>query len=531
VVTSLYSGIGMSHHLPTAQTTGNSSTGNRCAGNNSTGNRCAGNNSTGNSSTGNNSTSNSTATNDSTTTNDSTANGSSSNRSNSNLTLNSNEMSSCLGSGLGLLADLSGNLVGHGLAHLPWDSGASLSGDSEGNLPGNLGACLPGNAVAHLLGDGVADLLWHAVANLLGDGVALLLGNVVADLLGHAVAHLLGDIVADGLGNGPGGVNALGLGNLGALGAGDVAGLLDWLLVADTLGGSLAPGGTSDTNDTSEVWFGISLTLPDSAPWSPHSSQSMDTSKGSSTGNNTSSNSTTSNDTTANNTTADNTTADNTTADSSTTNNTTSNHIALNSNQSSPGLGTVLGDNVSALINDGSINNWDGFSDAVLASGGGALLVGDLLDNVSADLLGFSVADLLRFGVAHFLGHGVADLFGHGVADLLVDGVADLLLDSVANLLVNGFADVVEFSLELGLGDCLAHLFRDGGTLLGGGHIVDGPADGCGHSHSGAPGSNKTSSMPCLGIGLWLAQGQWCDEGKNNQKLIHCDAELETNFH
>merc|ERR1712055_1254690 len=239
-----------------------------------------------------------------------------------------------------LVANLSGNLVGHSLAHLPWDIPAGLSGDLERHLPGNLAALL----------------LWHAVALLLGDAVALLLGNVVADLLGHAVAHLLRNIIAYGLGYGSGSVNALGLRDLGAPWAGNQAGLLDWPLVADTLDLSLTPWGTSE-DGTSKMWLGISLTFAEMSE-SPHSSQSMDTSKGCSTSNRLNSN------------------------------------IALNSNQSSPGLSTVLGGDVCALVNKGCINNWVRFSNAVLASGCGTLLVRNLLDNISADLLRLIVADL-----------------------------------------------------------------------------------------------------------------------------------------
>merc|ERR1712168_1350069 len=393
--------------------------------------------------------------------------------------LNSNQNSGGgVGSGFGLVANLSGNLVGNSLAHLPWDGGASLSGHLEGHLLGDSVACLLGNIVALLL--------WHAVALLLGDTVALLLGHVIAHLLWHAVAHLLGDIIADGLGNSPGGVNALGLGNLGALWARNQTGLLDGLLVADTLGMGHTPASTSKDLTSEKTWLGISITLAKmSMSESPHASQSMDTSKGSSTGDSTSGNSTTRN-------------------------NATSNNIALNSNQSSPGLSAGLGGDVMALFNDGSINNLVRFSDAVLASGGSTLLVGHLLDNVFANLLGFSVADLLRFGVAFFLCHGVANLFGHGVADLLLGGVAALLIDSVADLFVTGFADVVELSLELGLGDSFAHLLWDGSTLLGGGHIVDSLTVGSGLSNSWgsngwgncSPGNGRgTQSQPAISSG------------------------------
>jgi len=453
----------------------------------------------------------------SSTSNGSTCNGSTSNDSTSNglngdLTLNSNENSGgSVGGGFCLVANLSGNLVGHSLAHLPWDGGASLSGDLEGHLLGNLGALLPGDGVACLLGDIVALLLWHAVALLLGDAVALLLGHIVAHLLWHAVAHLLGDIIADGLGNSPGGVDALGLGNLGALWARNQTGLLDGLLVADTLGMGHTPAGTSKDLTSEKTWLSISITLAKmSMSESPHSSQSMDTSKGSSTGDSTSSNSTSGDNTSSDSTSSNSTMGDSTTGDNTTRNHTTSNNIALNSNQSSPGLSAGLGGDVMALFNDGSINNLVRFSDAVLASGGSTLLVGHLLDNVFADLLGFSVAYLLRFGVAFFLGHGVANLFGHGVADLLLDGVADLLIDSVADLVVPGFADVVELSLELGLGDSFAHLLWDGSTLLGGGHIVDSLTDGSGHSDSWgsngwgncSPGNGRgTQSQPAISSG------------------------------
>jgi len=42
---------------------------------------------------------------------------------------------------------------------------------------------------------------------------------------------------------------------------------------------------------------------------------------------------------------------------------------------------------------------------------------------------------------------------------------------------------------------------------------------------------SRVTAVAGLGISVWLTQGQWCNEGKNNQKLIHFDAEFETNFH
>merc|ERR1719228_500921 len=153
------------------------------------------------------------------------------------------------------------------------------------------------------------------------------------------------------------------------------------------------PAGTSKDLTSEKTWLGISITLAKmSMSESPHSSQSMDTSKGSSTGDSTSSNSTSGDNTSSDSTSSDSTSSDSTSSDSTmgdsttgnntTRNHTTSNNIALNSNQSSPGLSAGLGGDVMALFNDGSINNLMRFSDAVLASGGGALLVGHLLDNV-----------------------------------------------------------------------------------------------------------------------------------------------------
>merc|ERR1712121_420721 len=129
------------------------------------------------------------------------------------------------------------------------------------------------------------------------------------------------------------------------------------------------------------MWLGISLTLAEMSE-SPQSSQSMDTSKGCSASKSSTSN--------------------------GTSNNRLNGNIALNSNQSSPGLSTVLGGDVCALVTKGYINNWVRFCNAVLANGCGTLLVRNLLDNISADLLRLSVADLLRFGVTHFFGHSVA---------------------------------------------------------------------------------------------------------------------------
>merc|ERR1712121_479103 len=209
------------------------------------------------------------------------------------------------------------------------------------------------------------------------------------------------------------------------------------------------PASTSKDLTSEKTWLSISITLAKmSMSESPHASQSMDTSKGSSTGDSTSSDSTSGDNTSSDSTSSNSTMGDSTTGNNTTRNHTTSNNIALNSNQCSPGLSAGLGGDVMALFNDGSINN------------------------------------LVRFSDALFLGHSVANLFGHGVADLLLDGVADLLVDSVADLVVPGFADVVELSLELGLGDSFAHLLWDGSTLLGGGHIVDSLTDGSGHSNS-----------------------------------------------
>merc|ERR1719249_585893 len=107
--------------------------------------------------------------------------------------------------------------------------------------------------------------------------MAFLLGDIVADGLGDSMAFLLGDIVADGLGDSPGGVNALGLWDLGAPWAGHQAGLLDWPLVADTpdLGltpwGSMGNGCNSASND---LGISISLSLTLAKTKSPHSTES-----------------------------------------------------------------------------------------------------------------------------------------------------------------------------------------------------------------------------------------------------------------
>jgi len=376
-----------------------------------------------------------------------------------------------------VLANLPGNLVGHGLAHLPWLIPAGLSGDLVGHLSGNLVALLPGDGGALLTWDGTALLPWDGVALLLGDGGAL------------------------GVGNGPGGVNALGLWDLGTSWALNNAGVGDGLLVADTPDLSLTPWGNADGQG-----FGLGLTLAEMSK-SSHSSQSVGTSEGSSSSNTT-------------NGSADNTTTDN---------------VTLNSNNSS--LCAVLGLDVMALFDDGSLGDWVRFGDTLLAGGGGALLVGHLPDEVLADLLGPGVADLLGDGVALLFRDGVADLFGSGVAD------------------------VVKLGLVLGLADSVAHPVGDGGALLGVAHVVDGPAgwghpdggchpDGRCHPNGGcvpgngrgtqvkpsvAPGSSRmatvsTISSPAVsivsavvsrGISLWLTQGQGCDEGEENQKLIH----------
>jgi len=377
----------------------------------------------------------------------------------------------------GVLANLPGNLVGHGLAHLPWLIPAGLSGDLVGHLSGNLVALLPGDGGALLTWDGTALLPWDGVALLLGDGGAL------------------------GVGNGPGGINALGLWDLGAYWTLDNTGVGDGLLVADTPDLSLTPWGNADGQG-----FSLSLTLAEMSK-SPHSSQSVGTAEGSSTSNTTDGS------------------ADNSTA----------NNIALNSNNSS--LGTVLGLDVVALFDDGSLGDWVRFGDTLLAGGGGALLVGHLPDEVLADLLGPGVADLLGDSVALLFRYGVADLFGPGVADVVV------------------------LSFVLGLADGVAHPVGDGGALLGVAHIVDGPAgrgdpdsrchpdSGC-HPHSwGVPGNGRgtkvepgvapgssgmatvsTVSSPAVsivsavvsrGISLWLTQSQGCNEGEENQKLIH----------
>ena len=149
-----------------------------------------------------------------------------------------------------ILANLPGDLLGHRLAHLPWDVPAGLSGDLDGNLTGDLVALLPGHITAFLPGDSGALLPW--------DGLAL--------LPWHSLALLLGDIVADGLRDSPGGVDTLGLRNWEAPLLGDQAGLLDWPVVADTSDLCLAPrGGTNN--------LGIGLTLAKS-PQTTESSKS-----------------------------------------------------------------------------------------------------------------------------------------------------------------------------------------------------------------------------------------------------------------
>jgi len=371
----------------------------------------------------------------------------------------------------GVLTNLPGNLVGHGLAHLPWLIPAGLSGDLVGHLSGNLVALLPGDGGALLTWDGTALLPWDRVALLLGDGGA------------------------PGVRNGPGGVNALGLWDLGASWALDDAGVGDRLLVADTPDLSLTPWGNADGQG-----FGLGLTLAEMSK-SSHSSQSVGTSEGSSASNTT-------------NGSADNTTTDN---------------VTLNSNNSS--LCAVLGLDVMALFDDGSLGDWVRFGDTLLAGGGGALLVGHLPDEVLADLLGPGVADLLGDSVALLFRYGVADLFGPGVADVVV------------------------LSFVLGLTDSVAHPVGDGGALLGVAHVIDGPTgrgdpdSGC-HPHSwGVPGNGRgtqvepgvapgssgmatvsavsspavsiVSAVVSSGISLWLTQGQGCDEGEENQKLIH----------
>merc|ERR1711931_134354 len=152
-----------------------------------------------------------------------------------------------------ILANLSGYLVRHRLAHLPCNIMAGLSWDLKGNLARNLVALFP----------------WHR-------------GTL---LLGHAVTFLLWNIVTDGLWDSPGGVDTLGLWDLSAPWARNQAGLLDWPIVADTPDLGLAPwcsmcnGGNSCGNGGNDV-LGISLWLsisPTFGKWmtkSPHSSES-----------------------------------------------------------------------------------------------------------------------------------------------------------------------------------------------------------------------------------------------------------------
>jgi len=336
------------------------------------------------------------------------------------------------------------------------------------------------------------------------------------------MALLLGDIVADGLGDGPGGVNTLGLGNWEAPLLGDKASLLDWPVVADTPDLGLAPwggmgnGSNAASNDLG-ISFSISLTLDDAK--SPHTTESSIT-RGSD-GRSSSNNSTTNGGA----------------------NNRLNCNLALNSNQSS--LSTLLSLDVLALFNNSSINNRDRLSDTLLASGCGALLVWDLLDNVAANLLGDSVADLV----------------GHSVANLVSDSIADLLVHRVANFVRNRVADIVILSLVLGLGNSVALTVSDSSALLSCGHIIDCPADRLGHCNGGdphswgnchswgSPGNGWSAQVePCVApgtcamasisiatppssivpavetssrISFWLAKSQGCNEGENSNKRVH----------
>jgi len=336
------------------------------------------------------------------------------------------------------------------------------------------------------------------------------------------MALLLGDIVADGLGDGPGGVNTLGLGNWEAPLLGDKASLLDWPVVADTPDLGLAPwggmgnGSNAASNDLG-ISFSISLTLDDAK--SPHTTESSIT-RGSD-GRSSSNNSTTNGGA----------------------NNRLNCNLALNSNQSS--LSTLLSLDVLALFNNSSINNRDRLGDALLASGCGALLVWDLLDNVAANLLGDSVADLV----------------GHSVANLVSDSIADLLVHRVANFVRNRVADIVILSLVLGLGNSVALTVSDSSALLSCGHIIDCPADRLGHCNGGdphswgnchswgSPGNGWSAQVePCVApgtcamasisiatppssivpavetssrISFWLAKSQGCNEGENSNKRVH----------
>jgi len=132
-----------------------------------------------------------------------------------------------------------------------------------------------------------------------------------------------------------------------------------------------------------------------------------------------------------------------------------------------------------------------------------------------------------------------------------------LLRPCIADLVGNSVADVVILGLVLGVSDGVALAFPDGGALLGGGDVVDSPADGLGsdpHSWGNcygwggpgdgrgaevepgvAPGSRTVASIsiassagsvvPAVetsgGISLWLTQSQGCDKGKKSQKLVH----------
>jgi len=417
-----------------------------------------------------------------------------------------------------ILANLPGDLLGHRLAHLPWDVPAGLSGDLDGNLTGDLVALLPGHITALLPWDSGALLPW--------DGLAL--------LPWHSVALLLGDIVADGLGDGPGGVDALGLGNWEAPLLGDKAGLLDWPVVADAPDLGLAPwgsagNGSDSASDESGISFRLSLSLTLAQTKGPHATKSSKSSVTRGSNGSSSSNSSTTN---------------------GSTNNRLDCNLALNSNQSS--LGTVLSLDVLALFNNGGVNNRDRLGDTLLASVCGTLLVGDLLDNVAAN----------------FLRDGVADLVGHCVANLVGHSVANLLIHCVANFVGNGVADVVVLSLVLGLSNSVALAVPDSSALLGGGHVVDCPADrlgdcdgGRGNCYGGnphswgnchswgspgngwgtqiescvAPGSCAMASISIAtpagsivaavetscSISLWLAQSQGCSEGENSQKRVH----------
>jgi len=432
------------------------------------------------------------------------------------------------------MAESVGNILAHLPGNLVWDCIADLSGDILASLPWDIPAHLLGDIIAHLFGEWDGHLPGHLVAHLPW--------NCIAHLPGDGVADLPGDGVADSLGDGSGGVNALGVRNWEAPGLRHQTGVLDWPLVADTLDLGVAPGGRvgdgskSDSHWSSDVLgfslslglgigfglsFGITLVLLDWVGKGGQRSNGWDASNcGSLEGQwssiqlgewgwNGSGNCRGSSKWYRG------------------TNNGLDSNIAVNSNQGS--LLAVLCLDVMALVNDGSLNNWDRFGDALLAGGGGTLPVRHLTDNWVADLLGDSVADLF--------GNGVANLLGDSVADVVVLGPGSGLSDVMADLFWDGGA--------LGVRDGCAHSLGDSVALLGGGHVPDSLADGVslrlvlvGVGSGVGPGmSPSVSSVASIavstpvasvifavvsrGISFRLTQGQWCNKAQKHQVLIH----------